>query len=232
MDRVLLNVKRFSQRVSECGIATVASLANFFDPAVEYEDVRLLVPYKERHQGLYTSEQARLLNRLGFENVAIVTADLNLVDFSWENLSRNGVIRRMKKLRAHYKRKDDYESADYVNDMIEWLEDPECDNNIIIDYEFKKHIQRQLKKGVPVGAAVNWTSLFKFKKGTRKNGDITGDTEDHAFVLRGYDAKGVFVVDSHSHYYTGKRKKYKNGYYKLAWDKFLVNIPGGDLILL
>lgn len=233
MDRVLLPVKRIKQRPSECGIATAAVLAKFFDPSVEYSEVRQLVDVKYRKSGLYTSQQARLLNKLGFEAVTIVTADLNLVDFSWTKFTKKSVVRRMKKLRAYY-RKYEGDSWKYVDDMIKWLEDDRYDNNITIDYDFKKYIKRQLDRGVPVSAAINWTSLFKFKKGSRKqkDGDIKGLGEDHAIVLRGYDEKGVFVVDSHHQYYTGKRSKYKGGYYKISWAKFLVNIPAGDLIIV
>ena len=233
MDRVLLSVKRFKQQPSECAIAAAASLANFFDPEIDYKDVRELVPKRIRKQGLDTSAEAGLLNQLGFESVTIVTADLNLIDFGWAKYTKKSIVRRMKMLRAHYRRQKEKELVEYVDDMITWLEDERYDNNIIIDYEFKKHIKKQLARRVPVGAAVNWTSLFKFSKGDRRqNGDINGTQEDHAIVLRGCDDKGVFVVDSHHQYYTGKRAKYKNGYYKLPWDKFLVNVPAGDLILV
>jgi hypothetical protein len=233
MDRVLLSVKRFKQQPSECAIAAASSLANFFDSSVAYKEVRELVPKKIRKEGLETSQEARLLNQLGFEAVTIVTADLNLVDFGWANYTKKSIIRRMKMLRAHYRRQKEKDLVAYVNDMVDWLEDDRYDNNIVIDYEFKKHIKRQLARGVPVGAAINWTSLFKFSKGDRRqNGDISGEPEDHAIVLRGCDDKGVFVVDSHHECYKGKRAKYKSGYYKLPWDKFLVNVPSGDLILL
>lgn len=235
MNRVLLPVKRFKQQVGECAIAATASLAHFFDHDIDYEDVRELVPkrIRRKEEGLDTSQQARLLNQLGFEAVTIVTADLNLIDFGWAKYTKKSIIRRMKMLRAYYRKTKEKALVVYVDDMINWLEDDRYDNRIIIDYEFKKHIRKQLARGVPVGAAVNWTSLFKFSKGDRRqNGDIKGVGEDHALVLRGCDDEGVFVVDSHTKYYVGKRAKYRNGYYKLPWDKFLVNIPGGDLILL
>ncbi len=233
MDRVLLNVKRFRQRPSECSIAAVSSLANFFDSDITYDVVREMVSKKMRRDGLETSQEAQLLNKLGFEAVTIVTADLNLVDFGWTKYTKKSVIRRMKALRAYYRRTKEKILAEYVGDMMDWLADDRYDNNIIIDYEFKKHIKKQLARGVPVGAAINWTSLFKFSKGDRRqNGDIKGEPQDHAIVLRGCDDKGVFVVDSHHECYVGKRAKYKNGYYKLPWDKFLVNVPSGDLILL
>ncbi len=233
MDRVLLNVKRWRQRPFECAMAAAASLANFFERDINYLNVRRMIPKDKRKEGLYTSAQARLLNQLGFECVTIVTADLNLIDFSWSRLTKKSLIRRMKKLRAHYKRQEDEEGREYVSDMIDWLEDEKYENNLLIDYEFKKHITKQLDRGIPVGAAINWTSLFKFSKGNRRqNGDIKGAREDHAIVIRGYDDYGVFIVDSHHTHYTGKREKYRRGYYKLAWDKLLVNIPAGDLILL
>lgn len=233
MDRVLLSVKRFKQRTGECSIAAASSLANFFDSDITYKEVRELVPKKLQRDGLETSQEARLLNQLGFEVVTIVTADLNLIDFGWANYTKKSIIRRMKMLRAHYRRTQEKILVDYVDDMIDWLADDRYDNNIIIDYEFKKHIKKQLARGVPVGAAINWTSLFKFSKGDRRqNGDIKGEPVDHAIVLRGCDDKGVFVVDSHHTCYTGKRAKYRSGYYKLPWDIFLVNIPSGDLILL
>lgn len=231
-DRVLLNVRRFRQFPSECALAVTASLANFFDDSIDYESVRGMLKHSQRKGGLYTSQQGRLLNKLGFENITIVTADLNLVDFGWVSYTKKSLVRRMKKLRAHYRRLQD-EAWEYVSDMIEWLEDDKFENNIIIDYAFKKYIKRQLDRGVPVGAAVNWTSLFKFSKGNRRqNGDIKGDVENHAIVIRGYDKDGVFVVDSHHKYYRGKRAKYRRGYYKLSWEDFLVNIPAGDLILV
>lgn len=233
MDRILLSVKRYKQRRGECSIAAASSLANFFDSSIVYKEVRELVPKKLRCMGFHTAQEARLLNQLGFEAVTIVTADLNLVDFGWAKYTKKSIIRRMKMLRAHYRRTREKYLVEYVDDMIDWLEDNRYDNNIVIDYEFKKHIKKQLARGVPVGAAVNWTSLFKFSKGNRRqNGDINGEAEDHAIVLRGCDDKGVFVVDSHHECYTGKRAKYKSGYYKLPWDKFLVNVPSGDLILL
>lgn len=230
---IMLDVKRFPQRPAECGIATVSSLANFFNSSVEYENVRTMLPVRHRSNGLYTSEQAYLLNRLGFNKISIVTADLTLVDFSWAKLPKSILIKKLKKLATFYKRKREYDSCAYVSNMIKWLSDPDYDNNLIIDYNFKNHICKHLKRGTPIGASVNWTSLFKFKKGNGyHNDDIRGEAEEHAFVLRGFNKKYVFVVDSHYQCYLGTRAKFRSGYYKIPWEKFLVNIPSGDLIII
>lgn len=232
MDRVLLPVKRFKQVPSECAVAAVSSIANFFDRKVNYDSVREMLPKEERSEGLHTSQQGRLLNRLGFDSVTIVTADLSIIDFTWDRLSKSGLIKRLKKKRAYCKRHEE-ENWYYVNDLIKWLEDKRYDNNLVIDYDFKKHIKRQLNRGVPVGAAINWTSFFKFsKERKRQKDDIRGEHTDHAIVLRGYDDKGVFIVDSHHQYYKGKLAKFKSGRYKVSWSNFLVNIPAGDLILV
>ena len=115
----------------------------------------------------------------------------------------------------------------YVDDLKEWLEEPDFNNKLVIDTDFAKHIRKSLNKERPIGASVNWHALFKIPK----DNDIKGESEEHALVIRGYDAKGVFVVDSQTHYY-GKLSKYRGGKYKLSWEKFLSNIPSGDLILI
>ena len=216
-NRVLLNVKRFRQKPSQCGLAAAASLANYYDRSITYSDVQDLVKPSNVQDGVYTSEQARLLNQLGFGSVSIVIADLHLIDLS---------------MRAYYGRIRDKESREYADDMAKWLEDENCDNRLIIDYNFAKYIRRSLDNERPVGASISWTKMFRYRKGDRSdNGDIKGEPEEHAIVVRGYDSKGVFIVDSHWQCYTGKRKKYSRGYYKVSWDIFLVNMLS-DIILI
>ena len=232
--RVLLNVKRFRQKPSECAVAAMASLANFYDPEISYPRIRDLIPPSKRIDGLHSSQQGRLLNKLGFDSVTVVTADLNLIDFSWRKLSKKSLIARLKRFRAYYGRARDKANKAYVHDMIRWLEDDRYDNRLVISSDFARLIKKELNKGRPVGAAIDWTSMFKFRKGLAgdKNGDIHGEADTHAIVIRGYDEQGVFVVDSHTRHYNGTLRKYKRGYYKLPWDRFLIHIPAGDLILV
>jgi len=233
--RVLLPVKRWRQRPAECGIAAASALASFYDDSVTYKKAREMITPARRKRGLWTSQQARLLNQLGCGKVTIITADLELIDYSWVGFSKEELIGKLKKLRAHYGRKRDKVAKMWVNDFIEWLEDESCDNQLIISQDFPYYIKRDLSNGRPVGASFNWTSLHKFSKSKEKkkpNGDIGGESEEHAVVIRGYDEKGVFIVDSHSQYYKGKRARFKNGYYKVSWERFLVNAPYGDLLLV
>lgn len=233
-NRVLLPVKRWRQKPSECAVASVASVANFYDPTLTYTLIRKLAPAKVAKFGLYTSEQGRLLNQLNFTKVTIVTADLNFVDFSWQHLSKPALIAKLKSRKEYFKRTNTGDVF-YLEDMIKWLQDKECDNQLVIDRDYPKHIRRSLNFGRPVCASFNWTSAFRHAKApVRSNGagDISGEAEEHAVVLRGYDKDGVYVVDSHHRLYRGRLKKYHNGYYKMSWSSFLMNSSYGDLILV
>jgi hypothetical protein len=229
--RVLLHVKRWRQHPSECAIASASSLAGYFDGDITYEDVRLLVPPSQRPQGLYTSQQARLLNQLGFDKVSIVSADEDILDFTWARLSKHKLIEKLKKKRAFLTQKATDDSREAVSDMVKWLEDDRYENNLVVSYDFPKFIRHQLDHGRPVGASFNWTKIWKQRK-AGAYADIGGHMEQHAVVIRGYDEDGVFVVDSHHRQYTGKLKRYRNGYYKLPWEKYLVSAAQGDLILV
>lgn len=229
-NRVLLPVRRWKQRPSECAIAAMTAIASYYDKEIDYNEVRSLVPSKilRKADGLYTSQSARLLNNLGFEKVTIVTADLILADISWQGLGKDRLLEKLKRKRAYFGRSGDPTNKEYVDDMINWLE--ECDgNNLVIDYNFPKYIKRHLDNGRPVGACFSWTKVFKLKK--KGVDELKGDEEQHAVVIRGYDDKGVFIVDGHQQFYRGKLNRYRNGYYKMPWNKYLVTAPEGDLIL-
>lgn len=236
MSRVLLGgLTRYRQEPSECSIAAAACLANYFDRSVSYSHVRAMVTPRSRKSGLYSSQQARLLNSLGFGRVTIITADLSLVDFSWQGLKKETIIHKLSELATHYGRSRDRNSKLFVLDMVKWLKDDRYNNRLVIDNDFAKYIRKSLDHGYPVGIAVDWTSLFHYSKThpkTGSNDDIRGESVEHAIVLRGYDRKGVYVVDSHHQSYRGRLKKYHNGHYKISWEQLLVNIPDGDVILV
>jgi len=101
-NRVLLPVKRFKQRPCECAIAASASIANYYDSSVEYKEVRQMMSHRKRKQGLSTWQQCTLLNKLGFNKISVVTFDLEFVDFSWNKLSKSGLLRKLHRLRTHY----------------------------------------------------------------------------------------------------------------------------------
>lgn len=230
---IVKGLKRFRQKTAECAIASSATLISFVDKSVDYEQVSDLISHSEKKNGLETSQQCTLLNMLGNKSITVVSADQDLVDFSWSKLSKKGLIRKLKAKRAYYGHARDRDCYNVVNRLVKWLEDKDCDNNIIIDNDWRKYITNAIKNGRPVGAAFNWNNLHKFSKGTRGDrGDIVGDRQLHAVVIRGCDSKGVFVIDSHwqSYFPVGRMAHCRNGYYKLPWDDVLINTI--DLILI
>lgn len=230
-ERVLLHVRRFNQIGAECGVASLASLVNYFDPTIDYKHVRSFIDPLDNiiEDGIETFQQVKLLNNIGYKSITIVSHNEDLIDFSWAGKSKNEIILGMKKLRKQHI-KDKFESGVIMIDgIIGRLEDSECDNNIIIDSEFHKHIKHSLKSGKPVLTSIQFNSFHKISK------NYTGEaTVYHSIVIRGFDNKGVFIVDSHNfdlrHW---QFKKYQSGYYKVSWEKFLVNIPeDGDIIIV
>jgi hypothetical protein len=242
--RVLLPIKRFKQKEGECAVCAASSVANYYDETFSYRNVRRLLPARKRKRGLYTSQQAHLLNELGFEWLAIVISDVDTIDYSWADLNQEEIIAKLKKLRSHLRRSIGHMSPhssycivqktreESVADLIRWLESSDHDNNLVIDNDFPKYIRRSLDRGHPVIVSINATSMFKLKKGGKIDSDIKGEHEEHSVVVRGYDDKGVFIVDSDHRYLTGDLARYRSGYYKVSWERLLVNTPGCDLILV
>lgn len=235
--RVLLSVKRFKQKVNECAVAAASSLGNYYDSSIRYEESRRLLPFNMRRGGIYTSQQARLLNLMGFDNVTIVTSDLDIVDYTWTKLSKRGLIKKLDRLYKYYRRTKGRNTNlhEIVYDLYSWLSDKRFNNNLIIDNDFAKYIKKTLDRGNPICASVSATTMFKIKKWPihAKDSDIKGQNVEHSLVIRGYDNKGVYIVDSdHGFGRQVSLRKYVSGYYKVAWEKFLPNISHGDLIFV
>lgn len=228
--KVVLKVTRFRQDPNLCALATCSSMANFFNPQIKYKDVKKTVPSSYSKNGMVTPEQGLLLNKLGIKRVAVVTADTDYFDFTWQNHRLKWKIEKLKKLAAYSRRKINPEhDVEYIEKYIEFLQNEGCDNDIIIDWYFPKWIKHSIRKGMPVAASINYTSFYKMSK-ERPSGlldDIKGETVEHAFVIRGFDDECIYVVDSN-----GKRTKEYNGYYKIKWEDFLVNIGSGDILLV
>jgi len=224
-NRVLLRVKTFCQRNNECALCVIASIAHYYDTKINYESVCKIAPKDAMSDGLWTVEQAMILNKLGFTKVTIVTLNLNIFDFGWNRLSKKGIINRLKRVQTYMKREERYNEAIMAKKYIKWLSRKDCDNSIIIDSNFVKHIRQQINAYRPVGAKYNSTSLWKYSKGGwQYDRDIKGEAYQHEVVIRGYDENGLSIADSD---HSGKR------YYKIKWFDFLTNVgDDGDLLLV
>lgn len=211
-DRTLLWVRRFAQKQQECGIAAVSSVANYYDTDITYSQVRKLVADDLKVHGMYVPEQALLLNQLGYAKITIVTNDLEMFDYSWNRLSKERLLVRLRKVKQFFYRRMNYDYSTLAGYYIDFLSKKDYDNQIKIDHDFAKYIKRHLRNGKPVLSMVNWNAMHRCAKSRTRS--CVGEADYHAVVIRGYDAQNVFVVDSDN-------LKTRNGYYKLPWQRFL-----------
>jgi hypothetical protein len=227
--RKLPKMQRYLQDAGCCAIAASASIANYYNPQVDYDFAKMVA--KPDGDGMYTPSIGRLLNNLGFTNVSIVSADLYALDFEWKDLDQEELIKQLRKTAR--KHEDDgirEMAAEYVN----FLSDPECENELIIDRHFGKYIRKYVgEMAMPVLASFNWNLFFEFPKWNERNklDPIKGDFEEHEVVVCGCDEKGVDVVDSHHELYEGRLAKYRNGRYRIDWETLMQVMGFGDLII-
>lgn len=225
---VLTKMKRFLQDPGSCAFGAVASVANFSNRKVDYDFVcGIQAP---DGQGLYTPDIGILLNKVGFTEVKIISADLDQLDFQWATLSKTKLAEEIKR---SCRRHPDEGYREVAKSYVKFLNDPKNNNELIIDMHFGEYIRHTLDKGIPVLANFNWHLFFNMPK-TNERGEkdpIKGDIQSHEIVIYGYDDKGVRIVDSHHEMYKGKLKKFGSGRYKMDWETLMTVLGCGDIII-
>lgn len=228
MQAAKLKLQRFLQDAGLCSVAAASSIANFYDKAITYDYVKSVI--KTDDSGMYTPDIAIMLNRLGFKSVRVVTANIDQVDFKWQNLSKNKMLQEIKKAARYH---PDESSKEVAKSYAKFLSDKKNNNELIIDTHFGDHIREQLDQKKPILASFNWNLFFKYPKWNDYGAPdpIRGESEEHEVVIYGYDDSGVMILDSHHELYKGKLKKYANGRYKMDWETLMTVMGLGDLIL-
>lgn len=226
-----LKITRYKQKPGHCAIAACATVGNFYNPDIDYEQSQKIVKkkvVKDIDEGLDSGEIGSLLNHLGFRKVTIVTTNLNIFDYSWSKYKKNHLISTMKEMGKSYKG----EYREVLKSLRKWLEFNQFDNNIIIDYDFSKYIRQALDDKKPLVLSFNWTMYFKYAKykGIIENA-IKGEAEEHAVVAYGYNKKGVYICDSHHQCYKYRLKKYRDGLYTIPWEHLMTIMGLGDLYI-
>ena len=213
-----LKVQRYLQDPSHCGIASCATIGNFYNKKIDYEKTKEVAQkmFKDTGEGLFSTEMGRLLNTLGFENVLFVNMDLQIFDCSWAKLNKKQLCEMLVKVK---RRKE--EQRDQTKDILKFLEHK--GNSIILDYHFAQYVTEYINKGCPLISCFNWTKFFDFVKISDKGeyDSLKGDVEYHAVVVCGYNDKGVFIVDSHNDCYKYKLKKFRQGEYCMPWEDYI-----------
>ena len=218
-----LKLKRFLQEPSQCAIAACTSVANFYDPKIDYELVKITaedIADGPVDSGLDTGEIGMLLNDLGFKNVKVVISKTEWFDYTWDKMKMTELIKNLKKVRRNLKCPNGLS----VKSIIKFLSREGCNNRIVIDFRYGDYIRDAIDRGLPVILAYSWTTYFGFVKYNPSNGcpdPVNGDEEEHAVVICGYDKNGVDILDSHFQNYKYRLKKYQSGRYKMTWEDLM-----------
>lgn len=220
-------MRRYLQDAGACAFGAVATVGNHFNRNINYDIVCKIE--SPDGNGLYTPNIGLLLNKVGFEKVTVITADLDLVDFKWQNLSKHKLIEEIKQSKRKHPQA---ECRDILRQYFNFL-NAKKENNLIIDHHFGNYIRSAIDSGLPVLASFNWNLLFKHPKFNDfgEIDPIKGEAESHEIVICGYDNKSVNIIDSHHEMYKGKLKKFRNGRYKIEWEIFMTVLGHGDLII-
>ncbi len=229
-----LKMTHYLQDPCYCAVAACATVGNYYNPEIDYENTKKLadrkISKKINEEGLESSQMGMLLNQLGFYKVVYVTSVLDLVDHAWSRYGRKKMISTLE-----YSASVKKDTADRANtrNAVKWLKNFDYDNKLVISYDFGKYIRQHLNRRKPVILTFNWTMFQKFSKAGENEilDPYNGSEEEHAVVANGYDAKGVWIVDSHHQYYKYKRKKYRKGFYKISWENLMTCMGQGDVFL-
>lgn len=180
-------------------------------------------------EGMDAGEIGRLLNRLGFRKVTVVSSDINYLDYAWTKISKTKLV---EILRLEGNRRDD-EFAPLCRSMVRFLTMPKRQNHIMIDYRFGDAIRRGIDEGKPVIIDFNWTMFFRAVKenSNEKPDPRRGDYARHAVVVYGYDKSGAYIVDSHQRMYKYRLKEYRKGRYHVDWETLMSIMGMGDVFL-
>jgi len=224
-----LNMTRFKQEPSCCAIAAVAMIGHYYDERLNYDVVKKMAEEMvgdEITDGLYTGEICQLLNLCGFHSVHVVLSDLNIVDYTWNKKSKSYIIDQLKKLERR-----SLDCREQAKSLARFL-GSDHDNKMTVDHRFWNYIKPLIDQKSPMLFSFNWTMLFQFSKINDGNADaIKGDYEEHIVVIRGYDEKGAYILDSHHKQYKGRLKEFRNGDYRVSWNDLAAVGSWGDIII-
>ncbi len=179
---------------------------------------------------MYSGHIGSLLNHLGFKSVKIITCDLDIVDFTWNKFSHRKKVAAMN---AMLRTRLDEDIRDNLHALKDFLSDKRFKNSVVIDHHFGEQIRNALDAKTPILVSYNWTMLWGFPKTDYDDipDYIRGGQDYHSVCLRGYNDKGIHVVDSHWEFYKRKLIEYRNGFYTIPWEELLTVIGTGDIIV-
>jgi hypothetical protein len=229
-----IKLKHFPPDPDHCAVSASSVVVNYYNKNLDYIYVKNIAYKKISKQiigeGLDAPQTCMLLNYIGFKKVTLITSDFAYIDYEWRDYGKKNLKNVLKN---SIKNKKDKKQKETVENLYKWCNLKKYKNILKIDYDFSKYIKKHLNKKKPVILSFNWTMFFKFAQEDKfgEKDPINGDFLIHAVVANGYDANGVWIVDSYHDCYKYKRKKYRRGFYKMKWEHLLPCMGQGDVIL-
>jgi hypothetical protein len=228
-----LIIKRIKQEPSHCSIAAGAALAHYYNKKISYDKSKYIAKKhlcKNTASGLWSGQVSLLLNYLGFKKVTLVTSDFELFEKNWSKLSRSDLEEKINIFAGDTSIR--FNNRPVYHWVHQFMTDTRYENKLHIADNFKTYICNMVDERKPLLLTFNWASYFKRYQSLEENQVFPNDSyTHHAVVIRGYNTRGIFVVDSHYQFYRHHLRKYRKGYYMVTWEELETVIPGGDLHL-
>lgn len=227
----ILSLNIYKQKNEDCAVATVASVANYFNNNITYSQVCSLAEKTNKGclaNGMFSGDIGILLNNVGFNKIQICTSDIELYDFSWSLLEKKELCRKIKQ--ASIKNKDYKQIYSNVYNFLKFKKE----NSLIVDLDFKKHIIESIDKDKPVLVTIDLTILHKDSKvNNGKIDTIMGSTERHEVIAVGYDEQYICIVNPHKDKRRNSMLKYiDKGIFMMKWEHFISISSSCDLHLI
>ena len=230
----ILPLKLFEQEHSDCGIASLSAVANYYNPKINYDRVKNMAFKLDpaiQNEGTSTGQLGIILNKLNFRKVTIYSSNHEVVDYSWKKKSKDEIKSHLKDISIYGRLKDFREDAFWY---YKFLNKRSYDNNLVVTSDFANIIKENIDNYRPVLIDYNWSQIFNKPK-VNKNDEpdhIRGSVDYHAVVIVGYSKDKVCIQDSHNNMQkSNKVEPIDNGCYYIKWEHLMVAMGNSDIIV-
>ena len=230
----ILPLNLFEQEHSDCGIASLSSIANYYNPKINYEKVKkkaFKFDPKIEAEGTCSGQLGIIFNKFKFRKVTIYSSNHDVVDFSWQKLKKEEIRSKLKDISMYGKNKEFREDAFWY---YKFLLKRSYDNNLVVTSDFARIIKENIDSYRPVLIDYNWSQIFNSPKLNRQHEPdyIKGDIDYHAVTVVGYSKEKVCIQDSHNNMQkSNKVQPIDNGCYYVKWDHLMVAMGNSDIIV-
>ena len=230
----ILPLHLFEQEHSDCGIASLSSVVNYYNPKMNYKKVKKMAfnfDPRIEDEGTCSGQLGLLCNKFKFKKVTIYSSNHEVIDYGWKKKPKDEIKANLKEISIYGRRKDIREDAYWY---YRFLNKRAYDNNLIVSSDFANIIKNSIDNYKPVLLDYNWSQIFNKAKVNRNDepDHIRGDIDYHAVVVVGYSKEKVCIQDSHNNMQkSNKVEPINNGCYYIKWEHLMVAMGNSDIII-